>query len=542
MYRAWIKELNNLVYDNSKSEYQILSELIPILLDLKDNQDKFSEDMDTFYNSLNEKISSLLEVISNARTSITASINSWTATFNENITSALLEFSSIQETNTKQISDLIKTLQENYNNEKAVINNLLNIDSLLDNINTSYQDILNKINNYVSNIYNSDVTKEYQYATLENKYANEFLSNRTPIYINLIAYQDTAPATANDNDIYYNTTDKKLYKWLNSSWNETTIAPNALYKFNNKLYYGSVRLLQGDLIHQFKNSIFRCYGFLNENIIWGLYDSVAGREKIATYNIITQEENIYDNLVFPSDFDEFKKNDTNFIILYNNIYYAIFTKNNASGTFLMKSTDLINWEEIPDVNFSNNGAFLVINNNLVLNTAVHSYLISDSVTNLSYKVIGYLNNKYYAIFNYKEIRTSDSIDFTESELFFTLSLNSSKLLSFFQGVEYNVIGNALFNKNLEYLNYQGNRAITGIMLNDYLFMGQDGTYLSINGSDVLFYPLGNIYPEKFNFNFNLIYDTLSNKIYQTSNDTIISNYLYNVNIISELLEVPTNAS
>ena len=541
MYRAWIKELNNLVYDNSKSEYQILSELIPILLDLKDNQDKFSEDMDTFYNSLNEKISSLLEVISNARTSITASINSWTATFNENITSALLEFSSIQETNTKQISDLIKTLQENYNNEKAVINNLLNIDSLLDNINTSYQDILNKINNYVSNIYNSDVTKEYQYATLENKYANEFLSNRTPIYINLIAYQDTAPATANDNDIYYNTTDKKLYKWLNSSWNETTILPNALYKFNNKLYYGSVVLEQGDLIHQFKNSIFICYGFLNENIIWGLYDSVAGREKIATYNIITQEENIYDNLVFPSDFNEFKKNDTNFIILYNNIYYAIFTKNNASRTFLMKSTDLINWEEIPDVNFSNNGAFLVINNNLVLNTEINSYLISDVVTNAPYKVIGYLNNKYYAIFNYKEIRTSDSIDFTESELFFTLSLNSTKLLSFFQGTEYNVIGNALFNKNLEYLNYQENGDITRIMLNDYLFMGQEGTYLSINGSDVLFYPLGNIYPEKFNFNFNLIYDTLSNKIYQTSNDTAISNYLYNVNIISELLEVHINA-
>lgn len=541
MYRAWIKELNNLVYDNSKSEYQILSELIPILLDLKDNQDKFSEDMDTFYNSLNEKISSLLEVISNARTSITASINSWTATFNENITSALLEFSSIQETNTKQISDLIKTLQENYNNEKAVINNLLNIDSLLDNINTSYQDILNKINNYVSNIYNSDVTKEYQYATLENKYANEFLSNRTPIYINLIAYQDTAPATANDNDIYYNTTDKKLYKWLNSSWNETTILPNALYKFNNKLYYGSVVLEQGDLIHQFKNSIFKCYGFLNENIIWGLYDSVAGREKIATYNIITQEENIYDNLVFPSDFDEFKKNDTNFIILYNNIYYAIFTKNNASGTFLMKSTDLINWEEIPDVNFSNNGAFLVINNNLVLNTEKNSYLISDVVTNAPYKVIGYLNNKYYAIFNYKEIKTSATIDFTESELFFTLNSNDIKLLSFFQGTEYNVIGNALFNKNLEYLNYQENRDITRIMLNDYLFMGQDGTYLSINGSDVLFYPLGNIYPEKFNFNFNLIYDTLSNKIYQTSNDTVISNYLYNVNIISELLEVHINA-
>ena len=540
MYKAWIKELNNLVYDNSKSEYQILSELIPILLDLKDNQDKFSEDMDTFYNSLNEKISSLLEVISNARTSITASINSFSETFNENISNALLEFSSIQETNTKQISDLISRLQENYNNEKDVINNLLNIDTLLDNINTSYQDILNKINTYVSNAYNSDRTKEYQYGALENKYANEFLSNRTPIYINLVAYQDTAPASANDNEIYYNTSNKKLYKWLNSSWNETTIRPNALYKFNNKLYYGSVTLEQGDLIHQFKNSIFKCYGFLNENIIWGLYDSVAGREKIATYNIITQEENIYDNLVFPSDFRDFRKNDTNFIILYNNIYYAIYLTNNS--TALMKSTDLINWEKIDNVSFSNNGAFLIINNNLVLNTEENSYIISDSVTNASYKVIGYLNNKYYAIFNYTEIKTSATIDFTESELFFTLTSNDVKLLSFFQGIEYNVIGNALFNKNLEYLNYQENRDITRIMLNDYLFMGQESTYSSINGSDVLFYPLGNIYPEKFNFNFNLIYDTLSNKIYQTSNSVFPSNYLYNVNIISELLEVPTNAS
>ena len=541
MYRAWIKELNNLVYDNSKSEYQILSELIPILLDLKDNQDKFSEDMDTFYNSLNEKVSSLLEVISNARTSITASINSWTETFNENISNALLEFSNIQQTNSKQISDLIKTLQENYNNEKDVINDLLNIDTLLDNINTSYQDILNKINTYVSNIYNSDTTKEYQYTTLENKYVNEFLSNRTPIYINLVAYQDTAPASANDNEIYYNTGNKKLYKWLNSSWNETTIAPNALYKFNNKLYYGSVRLEQGDLIHQFKNSIFSCYGFLNENIIWGLYDSVAGREKIATYNRTTQEENIYDNLVFPSDFKEFRKNDTNFIILYNNIYYAIYLTNNSTGTALMKSTDLINWEKIENVSFSNYGVLLVINNNLVLNTEKNSYIISGTITNAPYKVIGYLNNKYYAIFNLNEIKTSATIDFTESELFFTLNSTDTKLLSFFQGIEYNVIGNALFNKNLEYLNYQS-PVNTKIMLNDYLFMGQDSSYSSINGSDVLLYPLGNIYPEKFNFNFNLIYDTLSNKIYQTSNDTSISNYLYNVNIISELLEVPINAS
>ena len=97
------------------------------------------------------------------------------------------------------------------------------------------------------------------------------------------------------------------------------------------------------------------------------------------------------------------------------------------------------------------------------------------------------------------------------------------------------------NKNLEYLNYQGD-VYTKIMLNDYLFLGQDGTYSSINGSDVLFYPLGNIYPAKFNFNFNLIYDTLSNKIYQTSNSVFPSNYLYNVNIISELLEVPINAN
>ena len=541
MYKAWIKELNNLVYDNSKSEYQILSELIPILLELKDNQDKFSEDMDTFYNSLNEKISSLLEVISNARTSITNSINSFSETFNENIESALLEFSSIQQSNSNQIRDLISSLQANYNNEKDVINNLINIDNLLDNINTGYQDIVNKINSYVSNAYNSDTTKEYQFTTLENKYANEFLSNRTPIYINLIGYQDTAPTSANDNEIYYNTSNKKLYKWLNSAWNETTILPNALYKFNNKLYYGSVRLLQGDLIHQFSNSIYKCYGFLNENIIWGLYDSRAGSEKISTYNMTTQEEKIYENLVFPSDFAAFRKNDTNFIILYNNIYYAIYLTNNSTGNGLMKSTDLINWEKIDNVSFSNNGAFLVINNNLVLNTEENSYIISDTVTNASYKVIGYLNNKYYAIFNYTEIKTSATIDFTESELFFTLTSNDVKLLSFFQGTEYNVIGTALFNKNLEYLNYQS-PVNTKIMLNDYLFMGQDGTYLSINGSDVLFYPLGNIYPEKFNFNFNLIYDTLSNKIYQTSNDSVISNYLYNVNIISELLEVPINAS
>lgn len=533
MYKAWIKELNDLVYDNSKSEYQILSELIPILLDLKDNQDKFSEDMDTFYNSLNEKISSLLEVISNARTSITNSINSWTETFNENISNALLEFSNIQQTNSKQISDLIASLQENYNNEKDVINDLLNIDTLLDNINTSYQDIINKINTYVSNIYNSDITKEYQYRTLENKYANEFLANRTPIYINLVAYQDSAPASANDNEIYYNTGNKKLYKWLNSSWNETTILPNALYKFNNKLYYGSVRLGQGDLIHKFSNPIFACWGFLNANTMYGLYDNVLERIKICTYNLVTHEETLYENLVLPNDFDEFHKQDTNLLILFNNVYYATFTKNNERGIFLMKSTDLINWKEIPDIHFSNIGTFQIINNNLVLNTEKNSYLINDSVTNLTYKVVGYYNNKYIAINNYKQIKTSGTIDFTNSELLHTLPSNYVFSIGMYECSDFIMIGDAIFDKDLSFLTYVDNMKFS---YNNYVFYTID-SYSAINGSSTLFYPLP-IYPEKFDFDDYMIYDDITNKIYVRSETSA----LYNLNMIPQLLEVPINAS
>ena len=107
--------------------------------------------------------------------------------------------------------------------------------------------------------------------------------------------------------------------------------------------------------------------------------------------------------------------------------------------------------------------------------------------------VTYYNNKYIAINNYKQIKTSGTIDFTNSELLHTLPSN-------------------------------------------YVFYTID-SYSAINVSSTLFYPLP-IYPEKFDFDDYMIYDDITNKIYVRSEPSA----LYNLNMIPQLLEVPINAS
>ena len=267
--------------------------------------------------------------------------------------------------------------------------------------------------------------------------------------------------------------------------------------------------------------------------MYGLYDNVLERIKICTYNLVTHEETLYENLVLPNDFDEFHKQDTNLLILFNNVYYATFTKNNEHGIFLMKSTDLINWKEIPDIHFSNIGTFQIINNNLVLNTEKNSYLINDSVTNLTYKVVGYYNNKYIAINNYKQIKTSGTIDFTNSELSHTLPSNYVFSIGMYECSDFIMIGDAIFDKDLSFLTYVDNMKFS---YNNYVFYATD-SYSAINGSSTLFYPLP-IYLEKFDFDDYMIYDDITNKIYVRSETSA----LYNLNMIPQLLEVPINAS
>ena len=55
-YKAWIAALTPLNFANEKSLEQVIYELIPILLEIKDSQDKYPTSFNDFLLELNKKI------------------------------------------------------------------------------------------------------------------------------------------------------------------------------------------------------------------------------------------------------------------------------------------------------------------------------------------------------------------------------------------------------------------------------------------------------------------------------------------------------
>lgn len=362
-YYAWIKNLTSIVYDNSKSEYQILSELIPILLDIKDNQDTNSSNMDTFYNELIEKIKTVQEDITN-----------FTPT---------------------------------YNSLKLSIQQIINNQDLVNDVINGFNTIIATINNYVSKYLNENGRNDVISSINEN-FNDNFLENKESDYIILIGY-GSEPSSANLNDYYYNTSENKLYKYNGTSWEEDIIMINQLYLFNNKLYVGKCNATT-KTINQ----------FLNIALTDGLFIYLSNdSNNLILYNINTNERTEYQaNL--PSDFSvaSFSHINTCIAVYFNNKYYIIYhIKDDLGNCKLMYTEDFINFNSI-DTQFSIESCIRIINNNLY----VDNYLLEND-TLIKIGVIRpykFENGLYYGIRRYTgkstfDILTSSSPNFNDFE-------------------------------------------------------------------------------------------------------------------------------
>ena len=459
-YYAWIKEMSTIVYDNSKSEFQILSELIPILLDIKDNQNTINDNMNTFYDNLVNNIKSILADITN---------------FNNN-----------------------------YPTLKQQISDILSNQNLLNDIETGFNAILNKINNVFENAINSTDVKENLTEQFNTKFVTPF-NNRESLYIDLVSVT-TEPTTANENDIYYNATDYTLYQYVNSAWTKINYQPNVIYRYNNSLY--NIGLYITDV----------CDTNITSSILCKVPDGMLGVIRTKDKQIVFTKYSIPNKNYTQTTVASCPENclDITSALYYNDIYYIGYAGNGYTG--IATTTDLINLTKIYEEQSSDNIDYLKeINNNIVFSKGrPNNDYIFNIETNTSEKLnwCPYFieNNIYYGIV-YSDIYTADNIYGNNKTLYIEglRQAASGYNKSNFINSKYICINNNCYNRE--------NKECLGkgrfFMVNNNLFMNITGNNIILVASNEIFnlrLPL-NTYKLSYGYYYNDINFYTHNGIY-----------------------------
>ena len=341
-YNAWIKELSTIVYDNSKSEYQILSELIPILLNIKSSQDTNSELMDTIHDTVFNKVNELESGMNTFTETFIGKLNE----FKQEFTPQLEEFTNTLESNISEfkekINNKISTFNTTYASEKASIQTIANsINNINDTLISGYNEILDNINNFVELIINSSSGNIIDNA-IEEKFTPTYLA-RESIYIDLVSVT-TQPSSANEGDIYYNASEYQLYKYISGAWVKEEYVLNKIYRYQNNIYLP--QLIKYNAV-QLANYYQQPYCLANDYIITANNTSSTTKMQITKININGNDNTTYSNLTLPDDYT----NMTDILYNnYNNTYYMLYYNTSSLNYRIATSTDLKVWTKLTELN------------------------------------------------------------------------------------------------------------------------------------------------------------------------------------------------
>lgn len=361
-YKAWISSLTPLDFANEKSLEQIIYELIPILMEIKNNQDSKTTSYDTFLHELKKKINDI-------KTSITTS-----------------------NTEFRNKEDEIKTNISN--KEREITLNILN----------RFTEILNKINNFGDSYFtnNPDV---FTKGILDVAFL--LTNNTTPYYkwnkedkeiyarINLVDIVSTPPIETGG--YRYCTSDKQVY-YADHITKDGEINKLIKYK-NNVLYKKAYGVLKEKLFPTSENGYF--IGFCDINNACFFASSVSGSEttySIKMVNLTTKEITRYENLVMPEGFSNVYLISNNHYIIkkFNNDYFMFYLKTDETIPYIAKSRDLIHWVNVGSIGACGLTTFRVCNNNLYITTSSFGSYLYDEVNNRFDKVT-YNNNEVIII-------------------------------------------------------------------------------------------------------------------------------------------------
>ena len=446
-YNAWIKELSAIVYDNSKSEYQILSELIPILLNIKSSQDTNSELMDTIHDDVFTKVSELESGMNTFTETFTGKLNE----FKQEFSPQLEEFTTTLESNINEfkekINNKISAFNTTYASEKASIQEIADsINNINDTLISGYNEIINKINNFVEPIINSSSGNIIDNA-IEEKFTPTYLA-RESIYIDL-ASVTTQPSSANEGDIYYNASEYQLYKYTGGNWVEENYNYNKIYRYANNLYHIMLILADATNIINLTQNLY-CKGEVGYFI--GAPGNSGTNIKINKNNINGGNTQLTVETL-PENFSNF----TNiYYNNYDNLYYMIYYQGTINYG-IATSSDLINWTKLTEQTSLYNLIFT--SDGFIYGNKKFS---NGEWNNLPYNIIGYANNLYFrSDFSNSAIYTSTNEDFSDETLYANtpskINYPNQNTFSYNNGILF--IGDLIYN-NGEYIGtIQGNYSV-----------------------------------------------------------------------------------
>lgn len=445
-YNAWIKELSTIVYDNSKSEYQILSELIPILLNIKSSQDTNSELMDTIHDDVFTKVNELESGMTTFTETFIGKLNE----FKQNFNTQTEAFTTTLESNINEfkekINNKISTFNTTYASEKSSIQEIADsINNINDTLISGYNEIINKINNFVEPIINSESSNIIDNA-IEEKFTPTYLA-RESIYIDLVSVT-TAPSSANEGDIYYNASEYQLYKYSGGAWIEENYNYNKIYRYQNNLYHIMLILSDETNITNLTQSLY-CKG--EEGYFIGLpsntlYSKRLNKNNINGGNTQLTVETLPEN--FSNVINIYYNN-------YDNLYYMVYYQGTINYG-IATSSDLINWTKLTEQRLIYNLIFT--SDGLIYGNKKFS---NGEWTTLPYNIIGYANNLFYrSDYSNSAIYTSANEDFSDETLYSNtpsaIDYPNQSTFSYNNGILF--IGNLIYN-NGQYIgtiqeNYQ----------------------------------------------------------------------------------------
>lgn len=357
-YNAWISNIEPLTIGNEKSITQIMSELIPLLLNVK----SFQDEQNTL---LNENFKSL---------------NNSSNNFKESIT-----------TNTQMFDTLRGTITLNIKNIE---------DGYTAKISEEFSKMLNKLNNIpiTQNEFDEGVySVNYDLNNPNSAYSRWKRDIYTIIFSNIVGWDENP----HNYGLWYNSTDKQVYV-EDEIWDYTIFGH--YYKYQDKLLYRDVDLELGEeLFPHNENAYF--IGFIDNNTACYFETSTSATETkytIKTINLTTKEITAYENLVLPDNFKELYLQDNSHYIIgkYNEYYYVIYTQQNNTLPAIMKSNDLVHWDNVSNIRATGECAIKVIKNNLYF-VSINSgtWLLNND---MSFTEIKVNNEKVFAMGEFKD--------------------------------------------------------------------------------------------------------------------------------------------
>ena len=496
-YRAWIGALTPLNFANEKSLEQILYELIPIILEIKEKQDTYPNLFKDFLTELTNKINEIKNNLTTYNTSFDEKRNS----IKQNVT----------------------------NKESEITSNIL----------AKFTEMLNKISEFGSGYFerHPDVfdkgINEVNF-DLTNQDSCYYKTNKDNELFGSINLTGVYSSYSSQHGYWMNTTDSQLY-YDNTISNSGKI--NTIIKYKNRLFKKIPYFEYEDILFpETENGYFIGFYDLNH----GCFFAKTISDNVTTYalkviDLTTKEMTTYTDLVMPSDFTGvFLTNNSHYIIKkYNETYFLLYTTSSGNVINICKSNDLIHWGRVGSLPISQQASLRVINNDLYIVCLSYTYIYNETdnsfsevkYNNKSISMCGYFKNNYLFYEGYN-LRWSQNKD---------LSNASSGTTNRFTTLNFSIISDKYACTN---------NCLLEAFTTNYFISGDDNTHTFLN---VLYSSM----LTRYNILYNYFYDigkmevqyrcnyplNLDNNVLNENNDLYLDKTLQKVIVKTKWVEI-----